>query len=170
MGNATADVDWETKSSSNLYLWRFWERYERGRIANMAGVTHMKIDEMDAIDGFFEGIKFHKAAASLGVSSLGISITDLAPGAADYPEHDHSADGIGGQMFAKRPAQLGQEEVYVALSGSGTLEADGESYPLDAGHVARVGPEVKRKVTPGPEGIRLLVLGATPGQAYDTGG
>ena len=29
-------------------------------------------------------------------------------------------------MFAKRPEQLGQEEVYVALRGSGTLEADGE--------------------------------------------
>jgi hypothetical protein len=133
----------------------------------MAGVTHMKIDEIDAIDGFFEGIKFHKAAAGLDVSAFGISITDLAPGANDYPEHDHSAEGIGGQMFAKRPQQLGQEEVYVALKGSGTLEADGEHYPLDADHIARVSPEV---VTPGPDGIRLLVIGATPGEPYATGG
>jgi hypothetical protein len=136
----------------------------------VADVTHTKIDEIDAIDGFFEGIKFHKAAAGLGVSSLGISIIDLAPEADEYPEHDHSADGIGGQMFAKRPEQLGQEEVYVALSGSGTLEADGEQYPIDQDHIARVGPDVKRKVTPGPEGIRLLVFGGTPGQAYDPGG
>jgi mannose-6-phosphate isomerase-like protein (cupin superfamily) len=136
----------------------------------MADVTHIAVDEMDAIDGFFEGIKFHKAAAGLGVSSFGISIVDLAPGAEDYPEHDHSAEGIGGQMFAQRPQQLGQEEVYVALGGSGTLEAGGESYPLDAGHVARVGPEVKRKVVPGPDGIRLLVVGATPGKPYEIGG
>ncbi len=92
----------------------------------MADVTHTKIDEMDAIDGFFEGIKFHKAAAGLALSSFGMAIIDLAPGAEDYPEHDHSPDGIGGQMFAKRPEQLGQEEVYVALGGSGILEADGE--------------------------------------------
>jgi len=136
----------------------------------MADVTHTKIDEMDAIDGFFEGIKFHKAAAGLEINSFGMAIIDLAPGAEDYPEHDHSPEGIGGQMFAKRPEQLGQEEVYVALSGSGTLEADGEQYPIDADHIARVGPEVKRKVTPGPDGIRLLVIGATPGEAYETGG
>jgi hypothetical protein len=29
---------------------------------------------------------------------------------------------------------------------------------------------VKRKVTPGPNGIRLLVIGATPGEPYETGG
>jgi mannose-6-phosphate isomerase-like protein (cupin superfamily) len=136
----------------------------------MADITHTRIDEIDAIEGFFEGIKFHKAAAGLGVSSFGISIIDLAAGADEYPEHDHSEEGIGGQMFAKRPQQLGQEEVYVALSGSGTLEADGKSYPIDADHIARVGPEVKRKITPGPEGIRLLALGATPGEPYETGG
>jgi mannose-6-phosphate isomerase-like protein (cupin superfamily) len=136
----------------------------------MGGVTHTRVEDIEAIDGFFEGIKFHKAAAGLGVSSFGISIIDLAPGANDYPEHDHSEEGIGGQMFAKRPQQLGQEEVYVALRGSGTLEADGEQCPLDADHIARVDPDVKRKVTPGPDGIRLLVVGATPGEAYDTGG
>jgi hypothetical protein len=136
----------------------------------MADVTHTEIGEIEAIDGFFEGIKFHKAAAGLGVNAFGISIIDLAPGANDYPEHDHSEEGIGGKMFAKRPQQLGQEEVYAALKGSGTLEADGERYPLDADHIARVGPEVKRKVTPGPDGIRLLVVGNTPGAAYDPGG
>jgi mannose-6-phosphate isomerase-like protein (cupin superfamily) len=136
----------------------------------MANVTHAKIDEMEAIEGFFEGIKFHKAAAGLGITSLGMAIIDLAPGAGDYPEHDHSPEGIGGQMFAKRPQQLGQEEVYVALRGSGTLEADGEQYRLDADHIARVGPAVKRKIMPGPEGIRLLAIGATPGAPYETGG
>lgn len=136
----------------------------------MAEVTHTKIEDIDAIEGFFEGISFRKAGAGLGVSSFGISIIELAPGADEYPEHDHDESGIGGRMFAKRPQQLGQEEVYVALRGSGTIEADGEEYPLDAEHIARVGPSVRRKVTPGPEGIRLLVLGATPGEAYDAGG
>lgn len=136
----------------------------------MADVTHVRVDDLDSIEGFFEGIKFHKAAAGLGVSSFGISIIDLAPGADEYPEHDHSEEGIGGRMFAKRPEQLGQEEVYVALGGSGTVEADGERYPLDQDHIVRLGPAVKRKVTPGPDGLRLLALGATPGEAYDAAG
>lgn len=136
----------------------------------MADVTHVKIDEIDAIEGMLDGIKMYRVAAGLGVSAFGISIVDLDPGADQYPEHDHSEDGIGGRMFAKRPEQLGQEEVYVALRGSGTLEANGESYRLDPEHVVRVGPAVKRKVTPGPDGLRLLALGATPGEAYDSGG
>jgi hypothetical protein len=47
----------------------------------VAGVTPVSIDEIDAIEGFFEGIKFHKAAAGLGVSSFGMSIIEMAPGA-----------------------------------------------------------------------------------------
>ncbi|HEV7399614.1 MAG TPA: hypothetical protein VGN84_05025 [Solirubrobacterales bacterium] len=136
----------------------------------MADLTHAKIDEIDAIDGVFERVTMHRAAAGLGVSAFGVSIVDLAPGADEYPEHDHSEEGLGGKMFAKRPQQLGQEEVYVALRGSGTIEADGERYELDPDHIVRVGPTVKRKIVPGPEGLRLLALGGTPGRAYDSAG
>lgn len=136
----------------------------------MGDVSHLRIDDLDAIEGVLEGIEFRKAAAGLGVNSFGISIIDLAPGADRYPEHDHSPEGIGGRMFAKRPEQLGQEEVYVALRGSGTIEADGESYPLDGDHVVRLGPEVRRKVRPGADGLRLLALGGRPGEAYGAGG
>ena len=132
-------------------------------------MTHTRIEEIEALKGF-DRVSLRRAAAALGVSSLGISIEEMEPGADEYPEHDHSEDGIGGEMFAKRPQQLGQEEVYVALRGSGTLEADGERYPLDQDHIARVGPAVKRKITAGPDGLRLLALGATPGEAYDPGG
>jgi mannose-6-phosphate isomerase-like protein (cupin superfamily) len=132
-------------------------------------VTHVRIEEIEALQGF-ERVSLRRAAAALGVSSVGISIEELGPGADEYPEHDHSEEGLGGQMFAKRPQQLGQEEVYIALRGSGTLEADGESYSLDANHIARVGPGVKRKITAGPDGLRLLAIGGTPGKAYETGG
>jgi uncharacterized cupin superfamily protein len=135
----------------------------------VADVTHVKIDEIEELQGF-ERVSLRRAAAALGASALGISIEELGPGADEYPEHDHSEDGIGGQMFAKRPQQLGQEEIYVALRGSGTLEADGATYPLDADHIARVGPGVRRKIVAGPDGLRLLAIGATPGRAYETGG
>ncbi len=136
----------------------------------MADLTHARIDEIDAISGVFERVTMHRAAADLGVSSFGISIVDLAPGAGEYPEHDHAEDGLGGEMFARRPQQLGQEEVYVALRGSGTIEADGERHPIDPDHIVRVGPAVRRKITPGPEGLRLLAIGGTPGRAYDSAG
>jgi mannose-6-phosphate isomerase-like protein (cupin superfamily) len=135
----------------------------------VADIVHTRIDEIEELQGF-ELVSMRRAAAALGVSSFGISIEDLAPGADEYPEHDHSEDGLGGEMFAKRPQQLGQEEVYVVLRGSGTLEADGETYRLDPDHIVRVGPTVKRKVVAGPDGLRLLALGATPGMAYDSGG
>lgn len=133
----------------------------------MTDVTIVKIDEMDSISGALEGITFRRAASDLGVTSFGISVIDMEPDAAEYPEHDHDPEGIGGRMFAKRPGQLGQEEVYIALRGSGTLVADGEEYELEPGRVARIGPAVKRKVVPGPDGIRLLALGGIPGSHED---
>lgn len=139
-------------------------------ILPMGEVTPITIGNIEAISGVLEGITFHKAAGALGVSSFGISIVDLKPGADTYPEHDHSEEGIGGQMFAKRPQQLGQEEVYLALRGSGTVEADGQSHPLDVDHAVRVDPDVVRKVLPGPDGLRLLAIGGTPGEPYETGG
>jgi hypothetical protein len=136
----------------------------------VSDVTAIEVGEIEAISGVLEGITFHKAAAALGVTSFGISIVDLDADANTYPEHDHSEEGVGGQMFAKRPQQLGQEEVYLALRGSGTVEADGASYSLDADHAVRVGPGVVRKVLPGSEGLRLLAIGGTPGEPYQTGG
>ncbi len=135
----------------------------------MADVTHMEIDKIDLLQGF-DRVGMRRVAAALGVSSLGISIEELEAEADEYPEHDHSEEGIGGKMFAQRPQQLDQEEIYVALRGSGVLEAEGEQYPIDADHIVRVGPTVKRKIVAGPDGLRLLAIGATPGKAYETGG
>jgi len=115
----------------------------------MSTYAVMKIDEME---GIFGGA-FKRARASLGVESFGMQIIDMPPNYENYPEHDHAEDG--------------QEEVYVTLRGSGDLEVDGERFPLDADHVARVGSGVTRKVWPGAEGIRILVLGGVPGATYE---
>lgn len=136
----------------------------------MSNVNHKKVGDMDAITGMLEGVSMYRAAPDLGLTAFGMSIVELEPGADAYPEHDHDPEGMGGKMFEKRPEQLGQEEVYFALKGSGTVIADGEEFPLDPDHVIRVGPEVTRKVLPGPDGMRLLIVGATPGEAYRTGG
>src|SRR5204863_494139 len=56
-----------------------------------------------------------------------------------------------------------QEEVYVPLEGSGLLEAGDETFTLRPGMMARVGPNQLRRIVPGPDGIRFLALGGTPG-------
>ncbi len=78
---------------------------------------------------------------------------DLPPNLDQYPEHDHSGDG--------------QEEVYVALRGSGEIEIDGERHPLDPETMVRVSPGTKRKLLTGEEGMRVLALGGIPGRAYE---
>ena len=76
----------------------------------------------------------------------------MPPNFEHYPTHDHAVDG--------------QEEVFLALSGGGEIEIAGERHPLDAEHMVRVAAGTDRKVLPGPEGIRVLVLGAKPGALY----
>jgi hypothetical protein len=115
----------------------------------MAEYEVKKIDEMEAV---YLGA-FKRARAELGVSSFGMQIIDLPPDYDGYPEHDHAGDG--------------QEEVFLAMRGGGEIEIAGERFPLDADHAARVSAGTMRKVWPGPEGIRLLVLGGVPGQAYE---
>jgi mannose-6-phosphate isomerase-like protein (cupin superfamily) len=129
----------------------------------MSEVTHKRIDDLDVVAEFVEGFEFRRARAALGVSSFGLSIIDMPPGTTSYPEHDHAVAGGG------PPPELGQEEVYVALRGSGEMEVDGQRYPLDSEHIIRVGASAKRKPLPGPEGMRLLVIGGIPGEAYDPG-
>ena len=107
-----------------------------------------KIDEMEAVYGG----AFKRARAELGVSSFGMSIIDLPPSYEHYPEHDHAEDG--------------QEEVFIALRGGGEIEIEGQRFPLDDDHIARVAAGTKRKIWPGAEGLRLLALGGVPGGNY----
>jgi uncharacterized cupin superfamily protein len=114
----------------------------------MADVTVKHFDDLDSYMG-----GFLYAGKGLGVTAWGMNIERMPPGWSDYPLHDHAEDG--------------QEEVYVVLEGSVTLEADSESWTLRPGNLARVGPEQKRKLTPGDDGATLLVIGGTPGKAYE---
>ena len=108
------------------------------------------IDELPGLwDGFARLVR-----AGLGISGFGANIMNLPP---DYSTRSHDETGTG------------QEELYVALDGSGALVIDdtGEQLPVDAGHVAAVGPSVKRTLTSGANGLRVLIVGGTPGQAYE---
>jgi mannose-6-phosphate isomerase-like protein (cupin superfamily) len=115
----------------------------------MPGYAIKKIDDMEAV---YAG-SFKRARAELGIESFGCSVLDLPPNLEQYPEHDHASDG--------------QEEIYLALRGSGEIEIDGERHPIDPETMVMVGPGVKRKIFTGDEPMRLLAIGAIPGKPYE---
>jgi mannose-6-phosphate isomerase-like protein (cupin superfamily) len=121
----------------------------------MGEVDIQRIEDIEPYSGknAIPGIRFRPAARKLGVTAWGMSVIELDPGCGLYPEHDHQADG--------------QEEVYVILRGQAVLHAQGQQQTLAVGSMVRVGPREKRKFVPGPDGVTLLAIGATPGKAYE---
>jgi len=63
--------------------------------------------------------------------------------------------------------EAGQEELYVVLDGAATFEIDGERVEAPAGSFVHVRPTAKRKATATEEGATILVVGGTPGKAYE---
>lgn len=114
----------------------------------MADYAVRRIEDMEAI---VQG-SFKKARAELGITSFGIQVIDFPPNVDGYPEHDHSQDG--------------QEEVYVVMRGNGEIEIEGERIVVDPETMVRVSAGTKRKLYPGDAGMRVLVVGGVPGQAY----
>ena len=108
-----------------------------------------QIGDMEAV---FRG-GFKRARAELGVESFGLQVLDFPPNATQYPEHDHAHDG--------------QEEVFVIVRGTGEIDVDGERHPLDPETMVRVGPEAKRKIYSGDEGLRIVAIGGVPGRPYE---
>ena len=92
------------------------------------------------------------AGAELGVESFGIQVFDFEPNFQGYPEHDHAEEDM--------------EEIYVVLDGSADVEVGGERVSLDRGSMLRVEPATKRKILPGPEGVRILAIGSSRTKPY----
>lgn len=100
------------------------------------GVSFAKLD-------FEAGERFVRLRDTLGVSSFGFNQLLLEPGQGSRI-HRHER----------------QEEVYVVLEGTLTLEYDGERHELGRGDVARVAPDVRRQLSNrGTERVALLAFG-----------
>lgn len=119
----------------------------------MADLTVMHLEQFEELPapGVPEGL-FRLAGKSLGIQAWGMNVLTLPPGWTRYPEHDHADDG--------------HEEVYVVFRCAATLLVGEESVALAQGTFARVGPQERRKLVAGPEGVTLIALGGTPGKAY----
>jgi hypothetical protein len=89
----------------------------------------------------------------LGITAFGVNVMNLPP---DYSTKAHDESGSG------------QEELYVGLDGTGAVVmGDGTSLPLDNTCAVRVSPAVERTLTSGPDGLRVMIVGAPPGRAYE---
>ena len=105
------------------------------------------VEELPSLwDGFAKLVR-----AGLEITAFGANIMDLPP---DYSTTAHDE------------SESGQQELYVALRGSGSVDIDGEKLPLDLEHLVCVEPGTCRVVSSGPDGLRVLIVGGVPGGVY----
>jgi len=52
------------------------------------------------------------------------------------------------------------------LGGSADFDIDGEQVHVEPETAVRVAPTTKRRIQPGPEGVRILAVAGVPGDAY----
>jgi mannose-6-phosphate isomerase-like protein (cupin superfamily) len=112
------------------------------------GYSAKSIDELPSLwDGFARLVR-----PGLEITAFGANIMNLPP---DYSTTSHDE------------SESGQQELYVALQGSGSVDVDGERLPLDAEHLVKVDPGTARVLSSGPEGLRVLCIGGVPGGVYE---
>lgn len=112
------------------------------------GYSSSSIDALPTLwDGFAKLVR-----AGLDITAFGANIMDLPP---DYATATHDE------------SESRQEELYVALRGSGSVDVGGASLPLDADHLVRVDPGTGRVLISGPDGLRVLCIGGVSGGVYE---
>jgi len=112
-------------------------------IDSMPGYSAKSIDELPTLwDGFAKLVR-----AGLDITAFGANIMDLPP---DYSTKSHDE------------AESGQQELYVALRGSGSVDIEGSSLPLDADHLVKVDAGTARVLSSGPDGLRTVDAAVQP--------
>ena len=110
-------------------------------------VAAAAIDDLPQLwDGFAKLVR-----SGLDIRAFGVQIMDLPP---DYTTGSHDE------------SDTGQQELYVALRGSGSVDIGDERLPLDPEHLVKVDPGTARVLSSGPDGLRVLCVGGVPGAAY----
>lgn len=106
----------------------------------------------DAADIPYTWDRFKLVRHHFGSTAFGINQIDLPANMVDK-EHDE--------------VESRQEEIYLCLTGGGTLTIDGEPVEMRPGRYILVSPEAKRQPAAGPDGVSMVVVGSVPGGAYE---
>jgi tetratricopeptide (TPR) repeat protein len=123
----------------------------------MSGYAVAHLDDIEEITDGRE--PWRPVRVHFGIQAFGVNAW-TAPNAGDriINEHDES-DGPDPQ-----------EELYLVLDGRARFELDGEQVDAPAGTLVFVRPGVRRTAFAEEAGTTLLVLGGTPGKAYEPDG
>lgn len=92
-----------------------------------------------------KGGALHFLRDELDCENLGITVIDAEPGWEGL-EHDHADEG--------------QEEVYLLVEGSATIEVDNEVIQMEEGDAVRVSANAERKITNSDEQTKIVAVGA----------
>jgi hypothetical protein len=99
----------------------------------------------------WRGVRHHFGIASFGVNAW----TSKEAGDRIINEHDEAEE---------------QEELYLVQSGRARFELDGDTVEAPAGTFVYAEPGVKRTAFAEEAGTTIIVVGGTPGQAYEVSG
>jgi mannose-6-phosphate isomerase-like protein (cupin superfamily) len=108
---------------------------------------YSKVNVAD-IEGSGPGGAVHFVRRELDVEAFGINWFEI-PANTEGREHDETGSD--------------QEEVNVAIRGSGTYRIDGEEVDIQEGDFFRFDPETTRCPIAGPDGLTLIAVGARRG-------
>jgi uncharacterized cupin superfamily protein len=112
--------------------------------------TSYAVSELENLPQLWDGV-VKLVRAGLGIRAFGVNILDLPP---NYTTESHDE------------ADSGQQELYVALHGSGRVLIGDEGLTLDGDHLVRVDAGVERVLSSGGDGLRVLCVGSTPDAPY----
>jgi tetratricopeptide (TPR) repeat protein len=121
-----------------------------------------KVDELEAAPRIAapgtadDGRKRFDVRRTLDITGFGVSAFSAPSGVVVINEHDETLLG-----------EAGQQELYIVVNGAATFEIDGESMEAPTGALVHVQPAAKRKATATEDGTMILVVGGTPGKAYE---
>jgi uncharacterized cupin superfamily protein len=105
---------------------------------------------LDELPALWEGMA-RLVRAGMGITAFGANVFELPP---DYLTESHDE------------SDSGQQELYVALRGSGAVVIGDARVPLDGEHMVRVDAGIGRALASGPDGLRVLCIGGVPGAPY----
>jgi tetratricopeptide (TPR) repeat protein len=131
-------------------------------VATEKGYVFARIDELEpapriaAPEATDDGKRRFDVRRRFDITAFGVQAYRAPEDVDVINEHDETLLG-----------ESGQEELYVVLQGAATFVIDGETVEAPAGSLVQVQPTSKRKATATEDGTTILVVGGTPGKAYE---